>query len=53
MEGNDGLAVDVPVEEDVLVDESPKVVRVESAEVLDKGKVEIVDNFCRSVGSGA
>lgn len=50
---NDKLAVDVPVEEDVLVDESPKVVRVESAEVLDNGKVEILDNSGRSVGAGA
>lgn len=53
MGGNDGLAVGVPVEEDVLVDESPKVVRVESTEVLDNGKVEIVENSCRSVGAGA
>lgn len=55
---DDGLAVNVPMEEDVLVedvlvDESLKVNLVESAEVLDNGSVEVLDNSSSSVGAGA
>ena len=49
----DELAVNVPVEEDVLVDENAKMIGVESGEVLGNGSVEMVDNSCRFAGAGA
>lgn len=50
---DDGLAVNIPMEKDVLVDGSLKVNLVESAEVLDNGSVEVLDNSSSSVGAGA